>query len=89
MRLSEFICVFICLHLFVSASIDLSIHLHGMDRAMRQRGAGAEKEVQVHIAGQALAWILSRVLNFFWLSKIVRIVLRGGHKQHFDENKLD
>jgi hypothetical protein len=45
--------------------------------------------VQVHIAGQALAWILSRVLNFFWLSKIVRIVLRGGHKQHFDENKLD
>ena len=39
--------------------------------------------------GQVLAWILSRVLNFFWLSKIVRIVLRGGHKQHFDENKLD
>ena len=42
MRLSEFICVCICLHLFVSASIDLSIYLHGMDRAMRQRGAGAE-----------------------------------------------
>mmetsp|Transcript_62554 Transcript_62554/g.101185 ORF Transcript_62554/g.101185 Transcript_62554/m.101185 type:complete len:259 (-) Transcript_62554:159-935(-) len=44
---------------------------------------------KAHIVGQSVAWILSRVLNFFWFSKIVKIVLRGGHKQHFDEDKLD
>ena len=43
----------------------------------------------MHIAGQTVAWILSRVLNLFWFSKIVKIVLRGGHKHHIDENKLE
>jgi hypothetical protein len=31
----------------------------------------------------------NRALNFFWFSKIVKIVLKGGHKKHFDENKLE
>jgi hypothetical protein len=27
----------------------------------------------------------SRLLNFYWFSLMVKIVLRGGHKKHIDE----
>ena len=33
--------------------------------------------------------MVSRVLNFWWLWKIVKIVLKGGHKKHIDENQID
>uniref|UniRef100_A0A7S0QE03 TLC domain-containing protein n=1 Tax=Cryptomonas curvata TaxID=233186 RepID=A0A7S0QE03_9CRYP len=44
---------------------------------------------RVHLASQLAACTLSRGLNLFWFSKIVRIVARGGYtKRHVDESKL-
>mmetsp|Transcript_16568 Transcript_16568/g.45159 ORF Transcript_16568/g.45159 Transcript_16568/m.45159 type:complete len:233 (-) Transcript_16568:124-822(-) len=44
---------------------------------------------RVHLASQLLACTLSRGLNLFWFSKVVRIVARGDYrKRHVDEDKI-
>jgi len=43
---------------------------------------------QVHLALQLTACTLSRGLNLWWFSKIVRIVVKGGSKKHIDEDKI-
>mmetsp|Transcript_51501 Transcript_51501/g.122636 ORF Transcript_51501/g.122636 Transcript_51501/m.122636 type:complete len:250 (-) Transcript_51501:39-788(-) len=44
---------------------------------------------QVHLTMQFVACTLSRGLNLFWFSKIVKIVMRGGTKVYIDENKME
>lgn len=52
--------------------------------------SGAVK--QYHVWGQLFACTGSRLLNAFWMWKIIKIMVRGGGKiktQFVDESKLD
>mmetsp|Transcript_42211 Transcript_42211/g.100213 ORF Transcript_42211/g.100213 Transcript_42211/m.100213 type:complete len:248 (+) Transcript_42211:107-850(+) len=43
---------------------------------------------QLHIGGQLAAWAFSRLLNFFWFYKIIKIAVRGGRTTYMNEDKI-